>query len=224
MKSSDMKVLFTLSFCLITGFVSADISNIFMKRAEEKSAAIHDAAMDMLGSVKCRNKFRFYMKLPFNKAFAYTVDPRGYYDQCDVSFNKAGPKKLALKSCNKARNKDKYIRKFSPQCKLLASENTLLVSTADFGLKPQKVNLDYAVQRRSLSTIKNMVDEGADINHTNSFGSTPLFNAVLEGRQDVVEYLLAQGADINHKNERGLGVLYITVLNGNTELFSYLLS
>ncbi len=219
-----MKLLFTLCFCLIMGVVSAESKDTFRNLSERESIAMHDAAMDILGSTKCRNKFRVYMKIPMRKAFAYTVDPRGLYGQCDMNFNKAGPKNLALRSCNKARDKSKYITKFSPECKLLASNNTLLLSMPDFDLKSPEVNLDYAVQRRSLSMIKKMVDAGADVQQTNSFGSTPLLKAVQEGRQDVVEYLLAQGSDINHKQERGLGVLYIAVLGGDEVLFSYLLS
>ncbi len=211
----------TLCVCLSLGFVTASAKE---KLSESEAIALHDKAMDILGSAECRNKFRAYLKIPLRKAFAYTVDPRGYYGLCDASYDKKGPKKSALRMCNKARNKSKYIKKFSPKCKIFASDNTLLASMADFKLKPHKVNLSFATQRRTLKTIKQMVSDGADVNQINSIGSTPLFSAVKENRQDVAEYLIGQGADVKYKTKKGYSPLHTAVIFGNTDIFFYLLS
>ena len=216
-----MKILLTLCVWLSLSFITV---NAKVKLSDSESFANYDRAMDILGSAECRNKFRAYLVIPLPKAFAYTVDPRGYYDQCNAAYSDASPKESALSLCNNARNKSKYIKRFSPECKIFASDDNLLGTMADFGLKPHKVTLSFATQRRTLKKIKQMVEKGADIHQTDSFGSTPIFNAVQEKRQDVVEYLLAQGADINHKNERGLSLLYLATISGKTDLFKFLLS
>ena len=216
-----MKRLSIVSICLLLSFVSVSARD---KLSEDESVALHDQAMDIIGSTDCRNRFRQYIDKKNPKAFAYTVDPRGYYSQCNAVFDSDDATQIALSDCNKARDKSKYITKFSPECKLLAQDNTLLLTMADFALKPHELNLSFAAQRKSLTFIKKLVKEGANIQQKNSFGSTPLLKAAQEGRLDVVEYFLEQGADINHKQERGFAPLSIAALRSNTSLVSFLLS
>jgi len=213
-----MKILLTLCICL--SFVAVAAKE---KLSVDEQIALNDQAMDMLGTAKCRNKFRGYLKIPMRKAFAYTVSTRGTYGQCKASYFKAGPEEAALKLCNKARNKSKYSKKFAPECKVIASDNKLQASMADFGLKAHKVNLSFATQRRTLHTIKQMVEDGADVNQQDSLGSTPLFGAVRENRHDVVEYLVTQGADVKYKTKKAYSPLHSAILFGNTDSFMYLL-
>ena len=218
-----MKIIISLFLCFS---FTASLAEKPKQLSEQESILLHDAAMDILGSSKCRKLFREYInKNSLAKAFAYTVDPRGYYGQCNSSVStelkKAEDK--ALKACNKKRNKDKYIKKFSPVCKLFASNNKLLLGMADYKLKPQQLTLIYAAQRKSIATIKTLIDKGADIEQTDKFNSTPLTKAIWEDRKDVVEYLISQKANIKHQGNKGQTALAIAALKGNADIFDMLL-
>ena len=52
--------------------------------------------------------------------------------------------------------------------------------------------------------IKMLVEKGADVDHQNKWGNTPLMMAVIYKDLDLVKFLISKGADPNIKNRKGL--------------------
>jgi ankyrin repeat protein len=52
------------------------------------------------------------------------------------------------------------------------------------------------------SIINALLEKGADLNHQNGNGNTPLHVAVLENKSDIVKFLLEKGAETNIKNKK----------------------
>ncbi|PWF94171.1 Ankyrin repeat protein [Spiroplasma poulsonii] len=51
--------------------------------------------------------------------------------------------------------------------------------------------------------VKLLIENGAEINHKNQFGNTPLILASQNGHTEIVKLLIENGAKINHKNQFG---------------------
>lgn len=66
--------------------------------------------------------------------------------------------------------------------------------------------LTLAVQIGDLPAIKSLIDLGSeiDLNKLNNKGATPLMDAILESRTEVVKLLIAAGADVNKKSSNNL--------------------
>jgi len=60
--------------------------------------------------------------------------------------------------------------------------------------------LRMAIGKRDLGLIKILVEAGADVNNEDEAGNTPVIQAVMLGKADIVQYLISKGADVNHKN------------------------
>ncbi len=59
-----------------------------------------------------------------------------------------------------------------------------------------------------LSEVRRLIDSGADVNYTKSFGSTPLIDAAYNEHADVVSLLLQRGADVNSVDCDGWSALH----------------
>jgi len=59
---------------------------------------------------------------------------------------------------------------------------------------------------------------GADMNHTDAQGSTPLLQAIQGGHRVLAKHLIAQGADVNKPDARGLSPLRLAVRTENDEI------
>src|SRR5262249_43929362 len=57
---------------------------------------------------------------------------------------------------------------------------------------------------KDLDLVRRLIDAGADINHRDDFGSTPLHHAVWSRQAAGVRLLLERGADPTVKNDDGL--------------------
>jgi len=64
--------------------------------------------------------------------------------------------------------------------------------------------LHRAIMYRQLDNVKLLVEHGADINHQDKSGTTPLMQAVLGTMYEVALYLLRQGGDPNLSNKHGV--------------------
>jgi ankyrin repeat protein len=71
--------------------------------------------------------------------------------------------------------------------------------------------------------IVELIEEGEDVNGTDSQGETPLHKAVRLGNLGAVEVLLDHGAHINASSAMGLTPLHWAALTGQVELTEYLL-
>ena len=181
-----------------------------------------DKAVDMLER-QCLKSFNKYMDLKGNKAFAYTVSEKGSYPYCarGVQPTMELAEKAALEKCNQRR--ENGYKDHTPACKLFARGSKLLVTPKDYGLTIKPLTLHVAAERKSLTTIKLLLDDGADINGVNNVGGSPLTEAAWEGRLDVVQYLLSNGADLHHKENMGFDAIGISAQRGNLKLFTFLL-
>lgn len=59
---------------------------------------------------------------------------------------------------------------------------------------------------------------GADINAPDAYGYTPLMNAAMLGRYDVVAALIDAGADIQKKGQFGYTALHAAAQNGHLDV------
>lgn len=75
--------------------------------------------------------------------------------------------------------------------------------------------LNMAVDRKDLDLIKCLLDNSADINDSNSCGSTPLYNAVWKGYSDIVKYLVNRGANVNIPNDAGIFPVALSIFRKN---------
>jgi ankyrin repeat protein len=77
----------------------------------------------------------------------------------------------------------------------------LLKAGAEVNAGHEKENaLDAAALHGLLDITRMLLDAGADPNHRDSQGQTPLMSAVFSKRPEIVEMLLGAGADINAKS------------------------
>ena len=69
----------------------------------------------------------------------------------------------------------------------------------------------------NLDRVKELVDSGVDINKITD-DSTPLHQAIENGRMEIAEYLINKGADVNKKNTSGLLPIQLAQAYGRTSL------
>ncbi len=80
-----------------------------------------------------------------------------------------------------------------------------------------------AVKTGDLQDVTYLISEGADLNVTNRYLSTPLHVAIREGHYDVVELLLEKGAGVNAKNVYGNTPLHVAVSAKQTTMIELFL-
>lgn len=75
--------------------------------------------------------------------------------------------------------------------------------------------LHHAAAFGDLDVVRNLVENGADLNAKNNCGRTPIFHAVF-ANPEVVEFLVSQkDIDLNVKDRKQITVLHEAVINGN---------
>jgi len=79
-----------------------------------------------------------------------------------------------------------------------------------------------AVETGNLELVKELIASGADIDHQDSLGITPLMRAS-EGHLAIVKELINAGADINHQDSRGFSALMMASADRNLEIVKELL-
>ncbi|CAC5385999.1 unnamed protein product [Mytilus coruscus] len=73
-----------------------------------------------------------------------------------------------------------------------------------------------------LEAIKLLIDKGANINHSNKFGHTPLYVASMFDSLKRIKLLIENGADISKKDNSGRSVLFAAFLSENSEILKCL--
>jgi len=84
--------------------------------------------------------------------------------------------------------------------------------------------LEYEDDNLMLTSIRILLDNGADVNIQNYDGSTALHYAVDLGWMPLVKLLVERGANLNIQDEDGLAPLHCAVIQGYKEIAEYLLS
>ncbi len=75
-----------------------------------------------------------------------------------------------------------------------------------------------ASKRGDLRIIRNLVEQGMDVNARDGFGQTALMLAAHHGHDAVVETLIAHGADLNVTAKYGLSALMLAVVAGHAQV------
>ena len=73
-----------------------------------------------------------------------------------------------------------------------------------------------------LGRVKDLVEQGADVNAKDKYGRTPLYVASEEGHIDVVKYFVELGADVEAKDRFGKTPLHVASRNGHIDVVKYL--
>ena len=198
-----MKLLFTFLSFLVISFVSADSANVNLESPELKQ--FRNDAMDAIDNPYCRGQFKRYLKKKSPKVFIYVPRRKERTGFCKLALNKAATGDILNKTLERCEKKRKKAKKnpFISSCKVFARDNKLLITRADFGLKPQKKDIFYVSERYGVDEVKKMIDAGIDVNQQNVLGFTPLLIAVNENNLDIVKFLVSQDADLKLKNNRG---------------------
>ncbi|XP_004643512.1 2-5A-dependent ribonuclease [Octodon degus] len=100
-----------------------------------------------------------------------------------------------------------------------------LVSSSRSATREKNDLLMKAVKKKDVSQIKQLLNEGADVNFQEEEGGwTPLHNAVQGGSKDIVELLLHHGADPHQRKKNGATPFIIAGMEGHVELLRLFLS
>ena len=91
-----------------------------------------------------------------------------------------------------------------------------------YGGDPSK-DLMTAVERGDTNKVIDLLELGADVNATGSYGNTALSMAAWKGQTTVVNALLEKGADVNVKDNNGYTALMLAASDGATEIVQPLL-
>ena len=94
----------------------------------------------------------------------------------------------------------------------------LLEKGADGSLKTlegQFSHLSFAVTAGSVEAIELLLSHGCSIDDRDDQGETPLMQAAVAGKTEVLKYLLAQGADPLLHNNLEFGLLHLAALSNN---------
>lgn len=185
---------------------------------------LHDRAMVVLEGSTCQRQFRRYILHGGFKAFAYTVSKRGVYGICTF-YTRHSPnlsESLALKKCNERRASKIYIETDTPECKLFAVNNDILLSRKDYGLPPYEPDSLNRVRRLHLITIQKYFRKGEDINQVDRKGKTALLYSVESDRLDVVRFLVSKNADVNLADNKGNTPLKIAKKRNYNDIAEFL--
>ena len=80
-----------------------------------------------------------------------------------------------------------------------------------------------AVKNNDFETVKECLQDGADINATDENGHTAIFEAARYDLDNILTYLIAQGADINKTLTWGASALHAAVCNGHLDITKILI-
>ncbi len=86
------------------------------------------------------------------------------------------------------------------------------------------VLLDQAVANNVIDRdiVRFLVESGANINHLNTNGSTPLIEAIGRDNRVLVKHLISQGADVNMPNSAGVYPFDLARERGNSDIIGLL--
>ena len=100
----------------------------------------------------------------------------------------------------------------------------LLISSVAFSLfSGPNEDLLAAAENGDPAGVEAAITAGADINHTNDYGSTVLFYAARSGLTDIVQLLLDRGMDINQTNSGGFTLIMVAAGTGHIDIVRLLL-
>lgn len=84
--------------------------------------------------------------------------------------------------------------------------------------------LNYAVIKGDNHEVEHLLQAGADPNHLDLFGHTPLYSATREKNINCISTLLAHGADINQPNGDGVTALQTAINANDFDIIGFLIA
>jgi uncharacterized protein len=97
--------------------------------------------------------------------------------------------------------------------------------------------LGYAIDQQRLAVVRKLIDLGANVNHADDEGRTPLIytarapfgkggypQSTIPARNEIAKSLLEHGAEVNHAQKHGDTALHWAVSDRNPELIRMLLA
>jgi ankyrin repeat protein len=81
---------------------------------------------------------------------------------------------------------------------------------------------DDEKEKMSLQFVKDLVNDGVDVNYCNSDQNNALFLAIKLESEELVKYLLEMNANIKQINEDGYSVFHMVSRNENSEVLRIL--
>ncbi|MDT8441534.1 MAG: ankyrin repeat domain-containing protein [Desulfuromonadales bacterium] len=88
--------------------------------------------------------------------------------------------------------------------------------------KKQSTALMFAAERGFADIVETLVAKGADVNHRNAFGFSPLHAAVSGDHLAVAQYLVDHGANVNGAETPGRTPLYLAAERENLDMVRFL--
>ncbi|NLL12180.1 MAG: ankyrin repeat domain-containing protein [Fibrobacter sp.] len=85
------------------------------------------------------------------------------------------------------------------------------------------MNLMRASAKGDLETVKQLLNEGADVNATDMHGRTALIEASWSGSLEVAEFLIKKGADVNASDSAGYTALMRASEEGHLPVVKFLI-
>ena len=86
------------------------------------------------------------------------------------------------------------------------------------------MSLIHAIENNDIDLVRQLLDNGIDINLRDSTGNTALMWASQEGHNEIVELLLIEGADVNNIDLDGDTALMLASQEGHTDIMKLLLN
>lgn len=78
--------------------------------------------------------------------------------------------------------------------------------------------INELVKRGDIAALKKRINKKGDIEERDSYGRTPLINAVNNGCSDMVEFLINYGANIHYKTYKGNNAIYFAIKRGDFKI------
>ena len=101
----------------------------------------------------------------------------------------------------------------------------------DFYITPISINtpdqfgetpLLKAIKKGQVENVKNLIDQGADVNFVNQFKESMLMVSVKKNQLEIVKLLIAAGADVNYKDHSGRSILKVAKQKKFTDIANVL--
>lgn len=102
-------------------------------------------------------------------------------------------------------------------------QNSVKRPRFDLGLIDDSTFLMYAVKRGDISSVKDLIRNGANIDEQDGKGITVLMAAVSSGLNEIAECLVNEGANLNVRNYSGNTALILASASGSIRMVRFLL-
>lgn len=84
-------------------------------------------------------------------------------------------------------------------------------------------SIHEAAKEGNLNTVSQQLNTGADVNHANESGDTPLTYAAFMGHFEIVDLLIEKGAEVNSKGLAGWSPLHLAAQRGHKKIAQLLI-